>query len=203
VPCSEFKEEEMTFTKILGVVAAAAMALMAFASAASATTLEVGGVKQNAAVTVHATLKAGSSAILKDTGGAFANTCRESTVEARTSALTGATVSAPISSLTFSSCTEEPVVVDAPGSIIIENIAGTTNGTLVSTGGKITTPSPFGALTCTTTNTHMGSLTGVASPASHATMDINAVLYCGFFLPSVRWEGTYTVTSPTGLGVTS
>jgi len=34
-------------------------------------------------------------------------------------------------------------------------------------------------------------------------MDINGVLNCGFFLPSAKWEGTYTVTSPEGLGVTA
>jgi hypothetical protein len=33
-------------------------------------------------------------------------------------------------------------------------------------------------------------------------MDINAVLNCGFFLPSAKWEGSYTVTSGSN-GVTS
>ncbi|HEV2858712.1 MAG TPA: hypothetical protein VGW80_09955 [Solirubrobacterales bacterium] len=204
----------MKLTKILGVVAAAAMALMAFASTASATTLEIGGVKQTSAVTIVSSLKAGTSAILKDTSGSFANTCTESTVEGKTSTFTGTTVSGPISSLTFKSCKEEPVVVDTTGSLSVEWIPTTaketeegktsTKGTVRSIGAKVTSPSPFGALTCTTAaspGTDIGTLTGVSSGA--ATMDINAVLNCGFFLPSAKWEGTYTVTSPAGLGVTS
>jgi hypothetical protein len=200
---SETKEKNMKLTKILGVLAVAAMALMAFASTASATTLEVNGVKQTGAVTIKSSLKTGTSALLKDTGGFFANTCTVSTVEGKTTTFTGTTVGGPISSLTFSKCTEEPVVVDAPGSLTVENIAGTTNGTVRSIGAKVTSPSPFGALTCVTAaspGTDIGILTGT-SP--HATMDINAVLNCGFFLPSAKWEGTYTVTSPTGLAVTS
>ncbi|HEV2858711.1 MAG TPA: hypothetical protein VGW80_09950 [Solirubrobacterales bacterium] len=195
----------MKFTKILGVVAAAALALMAFAGTASATTLAIGGVKQTGAVTIKASLKTGTSAILKDTGGAFANTCLESAVEGKTTTFTG-TVAGPISTLSFSKCTEEPVVVDTTGSLTVTQIAGTTNGTVRSIGAKVTSPSPFGALTCTTAaspGTDIGTLTGVASTASHATMDINAVLNCGFFLPSAKWEGTYTVTSPTGLNVES
>ena len=47
--------------------------------------------------------------------------------------------------------------------------------------------------------TAIGNLTGVAS--GHATMEINATLNCGPHLSSARWTGTYTVTSPTGLGV--
>ena len=50
-------------------------------------------------------------------------------------------------------------------------------------------PSPFGTLTCTTSNTDIGTLTGVKE--GNATMDINAVLNCGAFLPSAKWEGTY------------
>ncbi|HEV2858713.1 MAG TPA: hypothetical protein VGW80_09960 [Solirubrobacterales bacterium] len=198
----------MKLTKILGVVAAAAMALMAFASTASATTLEVGGVKQAGAVTIHATLESGTSAILKDTGGAFANTCLESTVEGHTeSPFTAAgtnPIGGPITTLTFSKCTEEPVVVDLPGRLTVSWIKGTTNGTLRSVSAKVTSPSPFGALTCTTAaspGTHLGTVTGKAKTTEHATIDINAVLNCGFFLPSAKWEGSYTVTSPTGLGV--
>ncbi|HEV2858714.1 MAG TPA: hypothetical protein VGW80_09965 [Solirubrobacterales bacterium] len=199
----------MKLTKILGVVAAAAMALMAFASTASATTLEVGGVKQPGPVTIHATLESGSSAILKDTAGAFANTCTESTVEGHTeSPYTAAgtnPIGGPITTLTFSKCTEEPVVVDLPGRLTVSWIKGTTNGTIRSIGAKVTSPSPFGALTCVTATspgTDIGTLTGKPLSSEHATIDINAVLNCGFFLPSAKWEGTYTATSPTGLAVT-
>ncbi|HEV2858707.1 MAG TPA: hypothetical protein VGW80_09930 [Solirubrobacterales bacterium] len=186
------------------VVLAMALAVLASASAASATTLEVKGVKKTEAVALKFTLKSGTSTIMKDTGGAFVNTCAASTIEAKSSVFTSTAVSAPVSNLSFGFCTEEPIVVDAPGSLTFENIAGTTNGTVRSIGAKWTTPSPFGSLTCTTAatpGTDIGKLTGVASGA--ATMDLNAVLNCGFFLPSAKWEGTYTVTSPEGLGATA
>jgi hypothetical protein len=204
----------MKLSKILGVVAVAALALMAFASTASATTLAIGGVKKNEAITIHATLKSGTSALLEDTAGFFANTCTESTVHGVTSVFTG-TVSGPITDevkegktvvtgLTFGSCKENPVVVDKPGSLTVENIAGTTNGTVRSIGAEVTSPSPFGQLNCKTAaspGTDIGILTGVAKTTEHATMDINASLNCGAI--TAKWTATYTVTTPTGLGVES
>jgi len=191
----------MKFTKILGVVAVAALALMAFASTASATTLESNGVKQTGVVSIESTLKSGTSALLSDTFGAFANTCTVSTVKGKDStSQTGTTVSGPVESLSWSSCKEGNPTVDAAGSLSVENIAGTTNGTVRSIGAKVTVPSAFGTLTCTTAaspGTDLGTLTGVASGT--ATMDINAVLSCGI---TAKWTGTYTVTSGPN-GVTS
>jgi hypothetical protein len=192
----------MKLTKILGVVAVAAMALMAFAGTASATTLEKEGVKQTGAVTIKSSLKSGTSALLSDTAGFFANTCTASNVEGTTSVFTGTTVSGAISALSFTSCATEPVTVDTKGSLSVENIAGTTNGTVRSIGAKVTVPSPFGLLTCVTAaspGTDIGTLTGVKT--GNATMDINAALNCGSI--TAKWTGTYTVTSPVGLGVTS
>lgn len=51
----------------------------------------------------------------------------------------------------------------------------------------------------TGTGTHMGTLTGVKE--GHATLHIDAIKNCGFFMPSATWGATFTVTSPTGLGV--
>jgi hypothetical protein len=201
----------MKLTKILGVVAVAALALMAFAGTASATTLEVGGVAKNEAITLKSSLKSETSALLADTAGFFANTCTASTVEGTTAKdeegkgdYTGPIVSGPISALTFTSCKTEPVTVDTKGSLSVENIAGTTNGTVRSIGAKVTVPSPFGLLTCVTVaspGTDIGTLTGTGDTTKHATMDINAALNCGSI--TAKWTGTYTVTSPTGLGVTS
>jgi hypothetical protein len=191
----------MKFTKILGVVAVAAMALMAFASSASATTLTIGGAKQNSAVTIKSTLKSGTSALLTDTFGAFANTCTSSTVEGKSSVFTP-TVSGSISALSWSSCTEGNPTVNNMGSLSVSWIKNTINGTVRSIGANVTVPSALGTLTCTTASgegTDIGTLTGVSSTASHATMDINAVLSCGAI--TAKWSGTYTVTSPTGLGV--
>jgi hypothetical protein len=181
----------------------AAMALMAFtASSATATTLEVAGVKQTGAVSFKTKPKVSVTITLSDTSGFFANSCTASTIEGKTSVFTGATVSGPYSTMSFSSCKEEPVVVDTAGSFSIENISGTTNGTVRSIGAKVTSPSPFGSLTCVTAaspGTDIGTLTGVASGTS--TTDINAALNCG--LITARLTGTYETVSPSGLGVTS
>lgn len=187
----------MKHLKILGLAAVAAMAMMAFAASASATTLEVGGEAQNKAVELNASLS-NSSALLQTTSGSFANTCTTSNVEGATTSFTP-TVSGPISSLTFTNCTTNPVVVDKAGSLSIAYSSGT-NGTVTSSGAEVTVPSPIGALNCKTGGgVDIGTLTGVK--AGNATMDINAVLNCGFLVPSATWTGTYSVTSPAGLGV--
>ena len=195
----------MKFTKILGVVAVAALALMAFASTASATRLEVNGVaKTTEDVTLEATLKSGTSALLTDTFNAFANTCTVSTVKGTDSTSTGGTgvaVSGPVSELSWSSCTEGNPTVDAKGSLTVENVAGTTNGTVKSLNAKVTVPSALGPLTCTTPatgGTDLGTLKGVAS--GNASLKVEAVLSCGI---TAKWTGEYVVTSPTGLGVTA
>ena len=91
-------------------------------------------------------ITAAGTIVLQDTAGAFANKCTESTVKGNTSVFTGTTVSGTIAAenLTFKKCTTEPVVTHAGGTLSIENICGTTNGTLRSNGAKVTVPSPFG-----------------------------------------------------------
>jgi hypothetical protein len=201
--CRQIKEKYMKLTKILGVVAFAAMALMAFASTASATTLELKGTPETAKdVTIKATLKTGTSALLTDTSNILANTCTTSTVEGSDSTSTGGTgkaVEGPISGLEWGGpCTEGNPTVDAKGTLSVTNIAGTTNGTVRSSGAKVTVPSFFGPLTCTTENTDLGTLNGVKEGT--ATMTINAVLSCTG-IGTAKWTGTYTVTSPSNLGV--
>jgi len=189
----------MKYLKMLGLAAVAAMALMAVtAGSASATTLEIKGVTQNTAVTIKASLKSGTSAILKDTAGISSNTCTASSVEGKSEApFSNATVTGAVSTLTFSSCAREPVTKDAGGKLHITWTSGT-NGTVTSSGAEVTTGSPFGTLNCkTNAGTHLGTLTGVAS--GNATMTINAALSCSGI--SSKWEATYVVTTPEGLGV--
>ncbi len=182
----------MKLSKILGVAAVAAMALMAFASTASASTLEVGGSAKNASVSIEATIASGGSALLTDTFGATANTCTTSTVSGETSSpFSGTTIGGPITTLDFSNCSEGNPTTDLPGTLSVERIGTTTNGTVRSTGAKVTVPSFFGTLTCTTSGTDVGTLTGVASGS--AKFDINAVLSCTV-IGTAKWSGTYTLT---------
>jgi hypothetical protein len=200
----------MKLSKILAVAALAALALMAFASTASAadTALETNGVDQSsAAVTIEAT--ASSSITLESTSGVFANTCSGSTVKATTVSdgvapnFTGPRVSGPISVLSFTNCTHSPVVVNSKGSLSIERIGTTTNGTVFWSGTNWTYPvTIFGSVvstTCTTNNTDVGTLTG-SSTSGGSKITLSAILECGGVLPSARWTGTYTITGH-GIGV--
>jgi hypothetical protein len=182
--------------KMLGLAAMSAMVLMGTGGGtASATTLEVNGVAQNSSVSLSLSLKKETSLVLRDTSGFSVNTCTASTLGAGTDNFTGTTTTGGVWTLTFSSCTEF-AAVHRGGTLHFAYIVGT-NGTVTSSGAGITTGSPFGTLNCSTgSGTHLGTLTGSAS--GHATLSVNAVLSCGI---STRWTGTYTVTSPTGLGV--
>jgi hypothetical protein len=69
-----------------------------------------------------------------------------------------------------------------------------------SENAEVTVGTPFGTVNCKTgEGVSIGDLTGAAS--GNTTMHINGVLNCGFLLPSATWKGTYTVTTPQGLGV--
>jgi hypothetical protein len=200
--------------KLLGLAATAALALTAMFGAAGAwaTTLEETGVTKNSSVTLTLSLKSGTSSITRDTAAFSQNTCTTSNVHGSTTVFTGASVTGPLtghtakekeegklpsSGMSFSGCTR-PVTVHDPGTLEITYTSGT-NGTVASEETLVTIGSAFGILTCDTgATTKIGTLTGVAGGS--ATMDVNAVLNCGIF-PSAKWEATYVVTSPDGLGV--
>jgi uncharacterized protein (DUF2141 family) len=191
----------MKYLKMLGLAAVAAMALTAFAaSTASATTLEIGGVKQNKAVHIQATLKAGTSAILKDEFGTTTDTCTKSEVTGETeSPFTAELIGGAVSVLTFEECTHE-TKVDAKGRLSV-TWTGNTTGNVISSGAEVTVKSTFFGATglCKTgSGTKVGVLHGVAS--GHATVVIDGTIPCGI-LGNSKWEGEYTVTTPTGLGV--
>ncbi|HEX6206369.1 MAG TPA: hypothetical protein VFZ29_11250 [Solirubrobacterales bacterium] len=193
----------MKYLKMLGLAAVAAMSFMAFAAnTASATTLEVGGVTTN--FPIRLTLSAEQTLTWARTDGTFLNTCTQSHFRVETLSTTNP-VTGPIDTpLTFEKCTRPVTVIDQ-GSLELVHIGGTTDGTVFSEETELTTGSPFGTLTCKTgETTHIGTLTGVdGSPATHATIDISAVLNCGFLVPSATWKGAYLITSPHGLGVSA
>jgi hypothetical protein len=192
------ENNKMKYLKMLGLAAVAAMALMAIgAGSASATTLEVGGVTKNASVTVAASVSGG--AVLAKTDGTEANTCSESSVHGSTVSPFSATkVTGSLTTLSFKKCTNESVVVDAAGGLLVEYESGT-SGNVYSENAKVTVPTSFGfSVTCDTgSGTKIGTLDGVASGT--AKMTISAVLNCGFLLPSATWKGTYTVSSALGV----
>lgn len=198
----------MTLLRSFSCAALAAAALAAFVgpAAASATTLEVGGVAQNKSVELNATLDPGTTMIFKDGIGATIVTCLESTIKSKTEgSFTGAAVGGTVGTLSFGNCTHTVDVI-AGGSLSITWISGSTNGTVVSSGAEITvfsTVTGAFAICKTGAGTDIGVLTGattVSNPTKHATIDVNAKISCGI-LGSSSWTGSYIVTSPTELGV--
>jgi hypothetical protein len=166
---------------------------LAVAANASATTLEVGGVTKSGPVTSEAV---SSAVVFMDTFGLSANKC-ESKMEGTTSVFSGAAVSGAMPTVTFKPCEREQAVVHTNGSLSVERIGTTTNGTVRWIGGLWPIPSPFGTLTCKTAaspGTDIGTLTGVSS--GNATIHLFAVLTFGI---SVKWEGTYTTTTAIGV----
>ena len=185
-----------------GLAAVAVMALMALVETgtASATTLEVSGVKQAGSVTIEATAAAGTSALFQSKGGAFSDTCTSSSIKFKTETFSGATVGGKVSSLTFTGCAHTTHVIN-PGSLSIAWTSGT-NGTVSSSGAELTAVSTVFGVSCiikTGTGTPLGTLTGVK--AGQAGMHVNGLLSspCG----EIYWKGIYAVTSPSGLGVVS
>lgn len=180
-------------------MAIAAMAML-IPGSASATTLEIGGVAQNGAVVLEASLAAGTSMLVKDTTNNFVDTCTGSTFKGTTEApFTAATVTSALNAMTFTGCSHKTIVGKA-GKLHIAWTAGT-NGTVTSSGAEITVETTLLGIsaTCKTgAGVTLGTLTGVA--AGHATLDVNAVLNCGIAGTKVL-TATYTITSPTGLGI--
>ncbi|HVD41507.1 MAG TPA: hypothetical protein VNC16_10980 [Solirubrobacterales bacterium] len=192
----------MKYTQAVVFIALLATAVLGTGAgvASATTTLEVGGMPKGESVAITGSLQSGSSLLLKDTSNFTNNACTSSHFSASTSSpYTGEYVTGPLSTLTFGSCART-VTVHAPGKLEIVRVGGTTNGTVSSEEAQFTSGSPIGTLNCQTgATTQLGTLTGVKE--GNATLHINALLNCGI-MPSAKLEGTYTITSPAGLGVT-
>jgi membrane protease subunit (stomatin/prohibitin family) len=184
--------------KVIGLALLSAMALLAFtAASADATVLEVGGVKQTGKVAIKGSLTA-AGIVLVRTDGTLANTCTVSVLAGETETNLTTEPIGKLSSLTFESCTR-PVTLHLIGKFKFKWTSGT-NGTVYFVGMEWTFGTPFGTVNCKTgEGVSIGDLTGAAS--GNTTVHINAVLNCGFLLPSARLVGTYTITTPQGLGV--
>jgi len=197
----------MTYLKKLGLAGVAAVALMAFAGAgsASATTLEVNGVAQGGSVAFSLTLEPSTSILLKDSLGTTADTCTEASINGSTeSPFTGATVTGSVTILIVNKCTHTWDIL-AKGKIHFAWISSTTNATVSLSGVQWTILSTaFGiSATCNTgAGTDIGVLTGATTtnnPSDRATLDLNGKVSCGI-LGSASLTASFVATSPTDLG---
>lgn len=194
----------MKHLKTLGLAALAATALTAVAAgSASATTLEVGGVTKNSSAEIVGGIAPSTAGILSLTGGSFVGECEKGSGSgSSTSPFTGTTVGGPASSASASGCART-VTVHKPGSVSVQHISGSTNGTVRSANSEVTVGSPIGTLNCTTGSggVHMGVITGTSE--GQATVHINAVINCGFLAPSAVVTGTAVGGSAEGSGVSA
>jgi hypothetical protein len=194
----------MKYVKMLGLLAVAAAALMAFAGTASATVLT------SPAGTVYTgEIKAETEnghAILHN---AFTTVECNSFVTGKVEKHgAGVTAGGNISTLSFPTCTGDTVTVTTPGSLEIHTGANG-HGTLTSSGAAVSVFNHAFGGTCiyTTNNTQIGTVTPAPSNTGHATLDISATIprsggSLGIFCGSTgSWTGNYKVTSPTGLRV--
>ena len=200
----------MKYVKMLGLAAVAAMALMAFVGAgtASATTLTgVGG----------SILKSGSTITATNEGTVTLTTsfknieCTHSEVSGKTTNETGTAVEGKVEVLTFDGVCNCEVKVLKKGTLSITWISGS-NGTLKSSGAEVTAScsSIFGNVHCiyATNGTDLGTLTGSGTTKSTATMDIASadiprLPTSGLCDESANWDAKYEVNSPDELNVTS
>jgi hypothetical protein len=204
----------MKYAKMLGLLALAAAALMAFAGSASAkTTLtdKVGNV-----VPLKTVLHSENEGVVK-LDGPLVIECSKSTVQGETddysSAATGETLTGEIDELTFEECGSRTITVLKRGTLEIhtEKEIANGNGTLTSSGAEITVLAhlPFNVTVhCRfgTEGTDIGQLTGSKNTGKTATLDITGkipVLTPSFACGEnpAQWTGSYSVTSPDYLDV--
>jgi hypothetical protein len=203
----------MKYVKILGLAAFAAMALMAFgAGTASASKLCKTTVSTCPAAwtypsgtAVKSSLKSASAVL--EVNGLVEDTCTASTVNGSTNTegSSTTTVGGPISSLTFTGCTNTTKVITG-GSLEVHSAAGG-GGTVTSKGAEVTVVA-FGFISCiakTGAGTTIGPLAEPANSTSDTVLTANATIpLSGAGCPAnALWTAEYTVTSPVPLYVSA
>lgn len=193
----------MKHLKMLGLAAIAALGLMAFVGAgtASATTLSTdaaGTAKYAVGTEIHATLKPGTSAGFETTSRSLIATCTQTTVQIEVSVATGTWVGGNNTVVAQTGCSQTTDTLAAGGGEIMR--VGTDEGEIVGKGTKITL-GVFG-VSCvygTGEGTKLGTIKGGEAPI----LAVNTVLpkvEGGFLCPSTGvWVGTFVVTTPHAL----
>ena len=193
----------MKYVKMLGLAAVAAMALMAFvgAGSASATVLcKVTATPCGAANHVSGTnLTFHSTHVeLRSTGGVFQSTCKKSTVSGpSTTGGSASTVTGTVAKadLTWGECSE-PVETIEGGSLEVHHIAKTDNGTVTASGFKVKVTIGVTCYYSAGAATDLGTVTGGASPTLHINAVVNEVTPSFFCPDDAVWTGSYVSTTP-------
>lgn len=191
----------MKYVKMLGLLAVAAAALMAFAGTASAT-----NVTSNEGETPTIKATAGETTL----HGVSTITCQKSTVEGKVETHgAGVPASGKITHLAFEEC-NNPVTVISLGSLSVHTDdpkKANGNGIVTSSGARVLIHITGLGITCTFGTTEEATTLGTLKGGSPATLTISATIkresghsgaFCG---SSGLWTGTYTVNTPSTLTV--
>jgi hypothetical protein len=193
----------MKYLKMLGLLAVAAAALMAFAGTAAATT-----ATSPKGTAYTGTYKAVAG--LTQLHGPFVTVaCGSSTVEGKIEQHgTGVTTKGPITYLNFTECNYSVTVIKS-GSLEAHATAvkGTdADGTVTSTGFEVRIHTSVGECIFTTSGTDIGtgSLTSTTTTGGNAVLDVKSAsiprtggsFFCG---SSGTWTGSYKVVTPSTL----
>jgi len=197
----------MKHLKMLGLAVIAALGLMAFVGAgtASATTLatdSAGTTKYAAGTEIHKTLEKNTSVTWTDTSGNTIATCTGSTMKGTIGTATGTWVSVNLGTLTWEGCSQTTDTLKA-GSFEIMQTTGDA-GEVVSKGMEVTL-SIFG-VSCvygTGEGTKLETVTGGEAPTTKATGTVPRVAG-GFLCPSTSiTHAAYIITTPHALHIVS
>lgn len=200
----------MKYLKMLGLTAAAALALAALlgVSSASAAVLcseyEKECPEENvypANTVTDATLEAGTSSLIRTTPGVTLVTCTGSTIKGETTAQGSKGVAIPgtLLSLTFAGCAQTLTVL-AAGTFNILYAGPNTNGTTTFKGTRFTVTSMGSSCVYTTgEGIHIAVMT--SSPlTTYPKVHVNATLskeMGGMLCPEdAVWQAAYQITSP-------
>ena len=197
----------MKYLKVFGLAAVVAAAVMAFvAGSASATELTCGS--SMCPVGTATQLKSEGYTIFDSLAGKLECEFEVEGATANTGG-SGETVNVNISAFSVIRCTDgAKFTVLQNGSFEVHGIAGTSNGTLTSSGAEWTTETGGTHCIYRTSATDIGTLTGSNTTSSEkATLDISATIpriggrsgaFCGSSTP---WTGSFEVTAPKPLNV--
>lgn len=196
----------MKFVRMLGLLAVAAAALMAFAGSASATT-----VTSPTGTAYTGTITAESQGATELHGAFTSVSCEASHVAGSIESQgSGKTASGKLSALSFSGCSD-PVSVKLKGSLELHAVncskqTGYCTGTLTSSGAEIAIDTSVGECVFTTSNTHLGTVTGTDDTGHSPIFHIDSAsiprtagsFFCG---SSGEWTGSYKVVTPTTMWI--
>ncbi|HET9868168.1 MAG TPA: hypothetical protein VFQ06_12795, partial [Nitrospira sp.] len=192
------------FVRMLGLMAVAAAAMMAFAATASADEITSSpGVR---ATSLHATSE--GYAVLDAPFGTVK--CNSTVAGTVTDQGPGKHVTGSITTLDWSNCTDGKTVFTKINGTLTLDVTATDIGTVWSRGAEVQVIDHNLGIECVYTTstigngTHIGTATGTVGASKDGTLDIDSALiprtggsfFCG---GSGEWTGSYAVTSPSQL----